>query len=239
VSRAISVACVQVQHGRSFVVHDADLLVLPELWRVGYFGFDRYASEALALDDAVETERMYARERRCTVVTGTLERDGGDLFNTVAVISPDGEILGSYRKRHLFTYGSREGELLTPGDQTVVVDTPVGRLGIATCFDLRFPDQFAKMRAMGVDLFVVPAAWPAERIEHWRVLAQARAIENQAPVVGCNGAGDCVGTLLGGHSLMVDATGAILAEAGADPTVIEAKIDHEATLAWRTEFPLA
>ena len=213
----------------------ADLVVLPELWDVGYFAFDRFERDARPLADAVSGLVVPG----AVLVAGSvLERDGDRLHNTIPVVGPDGALLGSYRKWHLFSYQSREGELLSPGTGPVVVDTPLGRVGLATCFDLRFPSQFAEMRAQGSDLFVVPAAWPASRVEHWRVLVQARAIENQTPVIAVNGVGPCEGVELAGTSLVVDARGRIVADAGHRSGWFTAELDLDDTRAWREEFPL-
>ena len=213
----------------------ADLVVLPELWRVPYFAFDRYESSALPLREAVAGLGVPGA---VTVAGSVLERDGDRIYNTIPVLGPSGELLGSYRKCHLFTYGSREGELLTPGSEVVVIDTPVGRLGLATCFDLRFPTQFGVMRSLGADVLVVPAAWPAARWEHWRVLVQARAIETQTPVVAVNATGTSEGVELAGSSLVVDARGNVVADAGAAPGWLTATLDLDDAVQWRREFPL-
>ena len=219
---------------------DADLLVLPELWDVGYFAFDTYEREAEALSSGpLRVLGDRASARGSTLVAGSvLERAGGDLFNTIGVVGPDGAHLGRYRKMHLFGHESEEAQRLSAGDETVVVRTQIGQLGLATCFDLRFPEQFAAMRSDGADLFVVPAAWPAARAEHWRVLVQARAIETQTPLVAVNGVGPCVGVDLAGSSLVVDARGTVLLEAGTTPGWHVTEIDLADTAAWRREFPL-
>lgn len=213
----------------------ADLAVLPELWQVPYFAFDRYEDAALPLVDAVAGLGVPGA---VAVAGSVLERDGDRIYNTIPVLGPSGELLGSYRKCHLFSYGSREGELLTPGSEVVVVDTPVGRLGLATCFDLRFPAQFAEMRALGADVLVVPAAWPAARREHWRVLVQARAIETQTPVVAVNATGNSEGVELAGSSLVIDARGNVVADAGTSPGWLTATLDLDDAAEWRREFPL-
>lgn len=218
----------------------ADLVVLPELWDVGYFAFDEYAAAARPIEAAVEGPARLARELGAVVVAGSvLERDGDALHNTIPVLGQDGALLGTYRKSHLFGYGSREAELLTPGDGPVVVETPVGRLGLATCFDLRFPEHFAALRAGGADVHVVPAAWPAARASHWDVLTRARAIETQTPLVACNGAGDEHGVRLAGRSVICDALGDVVASAGEGAETVEAKLDHGATAAWRADFRLS
>jgi predicted amidohydrolase len=220
----------------------ADLYVLPELWDVGYFAFDRYAAEAEPLDGPVgEALADAARGRSAVVVGGSvLERGEDGLHNTTVVFGPDGSLLGTYRKHHLFGYRSQEAALLVPGPGPEAVDTGVGRLGLATCFDLRFPAHFAELRAVGSDLLVVPAAWPAARVEHWRVLCRARAIETQTPLVAVNGVGPCVGVELAGSSVAVDAQGEVLAAgaAGSGAGWVCAEVDFEATAAWRREFPL-
>ncbi|MFP5379819.1 MAG: nitrilase-related carbon-nitrogen hydrolase, partial [Vicinamibacteria bacterium] len=220
---------------------DATVLVLPELWATGYFSFDRYAAEAAPLAEGPAAEiAPIAAERCTTIVAGSVvEHAGGRRYNTIPVLGPDGSLLASYRKMHLFGYGSAERDLLTPGDRAVVAETPAGRLGIATCFDLRFPEQFAAMRDAGADLIVVPAAWPAARAEHWRILARARAIETQTPLAGCNGAGVNEGTALAGASLVCDARGEVLADGGDGEGWIVATVDSGDTRRWREEFPLS
>lgn len=219
---------------------DADLVVLPELWDVGYFAFGDFDDWGRSLEQGpLRRLSDVARSRRVVLVAGSvLERDGDRLHNTVPVLGPDGDLLGSYRKRHLFAYASRERELLTAGDETVVVPTPLGRIGIATCFDLRFPEQFAEMRAMGADVLVVPAAWPAARLEHWDVLTRARAIETQTPLAACNGSGDCYGVELAGSSRVIDARGVVRGSLDTEPGWVTAEIDPEDTIRYRTEFPL-
>jgi predicted amidohydrolase len=118
-----------------------------------------------------------------------------------------------------------------------VAETSTGRVGLATCYDLRFPEMFRQLTDQAADLFVVPAAWPAARIAHWTVLAQARAIENQTPVIAVNTAGTNGGVLMGGRSLIVDATGSVLAEAGDGEEVLHADLDLTVTADWRERFP--
>src|SRR5687768_12022184 len=115
----------------------ADLVVLPELWDVGYFAFDDYrrVAEPIATGPAARLAEV-AAARTCTIVGTVLERDGDHLYNTAVAVGPHG-VEGTYRKHHLFRYSSREGELLSPGTGPAVVATTVGVLGLATCFDLR------------------------------------------------------------------------------------------------------
>lgn len=218
----------------------SDLLVLPELWDVGYFAFDRYPIDARSLEEGpLPALQEVARNKRCVIVAGSvLERNGELLHNTVVVVGRDGRLLGLYRKKHLFGYGSKESELLTPGNEVVVCETDFGRIGLATCFDLRFPDQFAEMRRKGVDLFVVPSAWPMARLDHWQILTRARAIETQTPLVACNSSGVNESVELGGHSLIASARGDVLASRESGHAWITTEIDTADTESWRREFPM-
>jgi predicted amidohydrolase len=113
----------------------------------------------------------------------------------------------------------------------------IGTLGFAVCYDLRFPELFRAFASQGTEIFLVPSAWPAARLGHWRLLAQARALENQAYLVGCNAAGEDHGTALAGHSMVVSPWGEVVAEAGDEPTVLRATIDLETVRSAREEFP--
>jgi predicted amidohydrolase len=218
----------------------ADLLVLPELWDVGFFDYDSYPGAAHPLgESAVAAVAEVARERGVHVVAGSvLERDGTSMYNTAALVGPDGSILDAYRKIHLFGFASRERELLAPGDRTVVVPTAIGTIGLATCFDLRFPEQFVALRRLGADVIVVPAAWPALRREHWTLLTRARALDAQTPLVACNAVGPCYGIDIAGESVVIDALGRPLASAHSEPGWLATEIAYETTDTWRAEFPL-
>ncbi|WP_251078795.1 carbon-nitrogen family hydrolase [Frankia sp. AiPa1] len=220
---------------------EADLVVLPELWVTGFFHFDDYAAQAEPLTGpTLSALREVARERRLHLAAGSLiERaDDGALHNTAVLIGPDGEILHAHRKIHLFGHDGAESRLLTPGTTVRAVPTALGRIGLATCYDLRFPELFRLLAQDGAELVVVVSAWPAARVEHWRVLTRARAIENQAYLVACNLAGRHAGRLLAGASVVVDPWGRVLAEGDARPGEVTAVVDRDAPAAVRAEFPV-
>ncbi|CAO5243191.1 carbon-nitrogen family hydrolase [Frankia sp. AgKG'84/4] len=220
---------------------EADLVVLPELWATGYFHFDAYEAQAEALTGPTLTAlREVARERRFHLVAGSLvERaPDGRLYNTTALVGPDGEILHLYRKIHLFGYGSAEARLLTPGTEVGAVPTAIGVIGLATCYDLRFPELFRLLVDAGAELVAVVSAWPAARLAHWRVLTRSRAIENQVNLVACNLAGGHAGQRLGGASVIVDPWGEVLAEGGQEPGLVRADLDRLCPAEVRTEFPV-
>ncbi|MFN8081901.1 MAG: carbon-nitrogen family hydrolase [Kineosporiaceae bacterium] len=188
---------------------------------------------------------------------------GRGLWNTSVLLGPDGALLASYRKIHRFGFGQGEPALMEAGTQIITLDLPLGEpvdhpvgdtlgdtvgdntgrrapvtVGLATCYDLRFPEMFRLLLDAGARVVLVPAAWPAPRVEAWRLLGRARAIENQLALVQCNTGGSHGGLAMGGHSQVVDATGRVLAEAGTGEEVIVAEIDVPAIDAWRADFPV-
>ena len=169
----------------------ADLFILPELWNVGFMSFDRYVSEAEDRNGmTLTTLRSVAKELKAFLHTGSfVEREGDKHFNSSYLLSPQGDILANYRKIHLFGYNSKETQILNHGNQVIVADTPLGKLGLATCYDLRFPELFRRMVEKGAELFLVCSAWPYPRLEHWIMLNRVRALENQCFLVSSNSVG--------------------------------------------------
>jgi predicted amidohydrolase len=217
-----------------------DLVVLPEMWPIGYFAFDAYRQAAASLDEPLrDLAGSVARTTGAYVAAGTFVEaasDGG-LRNTCLLADPTGHTVLPYRKVHLFSHNSREPELIEAGREIEAVTSALGTIGFAVCYDLRFPELFRLLAAQGAEIIVVPSAWPAARLEHWRLLARARALENQAYLVGCNAAGEDHGTALAGHSLVADPWGELVAEAGDEPTVLRATLDMGLLARTRAEFP--
>ena len=218
----------------------ADLVVLPELWPTGYFAFDRYAAEAESMEgETVTGLRRIAARCGITLMGGTfVERHADGLANCAVTIGPDGSILHTYRKIHLFGYQSEEARLLTPGTDLTVAETAFAPVGTSTCYDLRFPELYRKLVDQGAQMVIIPAAWPLARLEHWRLLLRARAIENQVFVIACNGAGTQHGTELAGHSVIIDPWGNVVAEAGSEAESLTATIDLANVTRIRAEFPV-
>jgi predicted amidohydrolase len=215
----------------------ADLVVLPELWPQGGFAYDRWEEQAEpANGPSMQAMSAAAADLGAVVHMGSfVERDDtGRLFNTSVLIGADGGVLASYRKIHLFGFGEGEPKLMTPGTDVVVHDG----LGVATCYDLRFPELFRALVDRGAETLVMASAWPAKRVAHWRLLAQARAVENQMYVVACNTAGTHSGVAMGGRSIVVDPLGVILAEAGEDEEILVADLDVASVAATRSSFPV-
>ena len=219
----------------------ADIAVLPELWISGAFDLPLAREVAAPLDFPVlERIRAMAKAADTWVHAGSYaERlPDGRTFNTAVLIGPDGEIVATYRKRHLFGFATGERTLITAGEALIVAETPLGHTGIATCYDLRFPEMFRDLVEAGAETFLVASGWPTPRIGHWDVLTRARAIEDQAWMVACNGVGSHADITLGGHSIVIDPQGNVIAEAGDEETVLFADVEPGRAREWREAFPV-
>lgn len=216
----------------------ADLLLLPEIWNVGFFSFARYQTEAEEMDGpTVRAIQSKARELNAHVLMGSfVERDGNDYYNTTLLLNPAGEMIGKYRKIHLFGYKSQESSILRRGETVSVIDCPWGRTGLSTCYDLRFPELYRKMVDQRAVFFLVTSAWPAVRLEAWGLFNQARAHENMAYLISCNCAGSSDGRKFAGHSMIVDPWGKIVAEAGEEQGILQAELDPRAVEQIRQDF---
>ncbi|WHM37817.1 carbon-nitrogen family hydrolase [Streptomyces sp. BPTC-684] len=219
----------------------ADLVVLPELWTVGAFAYESFAAEAERAADGPTHEAMSkaARDAGVWLHAGSIPERGADggLYNTSLVFSPEGELTATYRKIHRFGFDQGEAVLMSAGADLVTVALPGTTLGLATCYDLRFPELFRGLVDAGAQTFVIPAGWPARRLAHWTLLARARAVENQAYVLACGTGGSHAGVPQAGHSIVVDPWGEVLAEAGEDEEVLTVELDEEKVAAVREQFP--
>ncbi|NNG38632.1 carbon-nitrogen family hydrolase [Flexivirga sp. ID2601S] len=226
----------------------ADLVVLPELWSAGGFSYREWpersqdvrgevaqALAAAAADAGVWLHGGSIAERPDSGETGP---EGKSLWNTSLVFSPSGELLATYRKIHRFGFAGGEPKLMEAGTDLVFLDAVGLRAGLSTCYDLRFPELYRAQLDQGATAFVIPAAWPMARLDAWRLLLRARAVENQCLVLGCNTAGTHAGTQMAGHSAVVAPTGEVLAEAGDDQEVLRVDFDVDTIAAFRQDFPV-
>ncbi|KQY56198.1 hydrolase [Aeromicrobium sp. Root495] len=201
------------------IASDVDLVVLPEAAMHDFGSPDHdLAAAAEPLDGPfVQLLAEHARRLGATVVAGMFEESAGDLpFNTLVALGPDGSLLGSYRKIHLYdSFGYKESDRLVAGEPApLVLDVAGTRVGLMTCYDLRFPEMARLLVDSGAEVVVVPAAWVAGdlKLHHWRTLLTARAIEDLVHVVAAAQGGE----RYTGHSLVLDPQGQVLAEAGPD-----------------------
>ncbi|MGW8062211.1 carbon-nitrogen family hydrolase [Streptomyces ziwulingensis] len=218
----------------------ADLVVLPELWTTGAFAFASFDAEAEPLDGPTyEVMAEAASEAGVWLHAGSVPERAADgqLYNTSLVLSPSGELAAAYRKIHRFGFDRGEAVLMGAGSELVTVRLPETTAGVATCYDLRFPELFRGLVDAGAETLVVPAGWPERRRSHWTLLARARAVENQAFVLACGTAGTHAGVPQAGHSIVVDPWGEVLAEAGAGEEVLTVEFDPAKAARTREQFP--
>ncbi|MCY0924626.1 carbon-nitrogen family hydrolase [Streptomyces sp. H27-H1] len=218
----------------------SDLVVLPELWTVGAFAYEQFETEAEPLDGPTYgAMSAAARDAGVWLHAGSfVERAGdGSLYNTALVLSPTGELAATYRKIHRFGFDQGEAVLMSAGESLTTVTLPEQTLGLATCYDLRFPELFRGLVDAGATTMVVSAGWPARRRGHWTLLNRARAVEDQSYVLACGSAGTNGGVEQAGHSLVVDPWGEVLAEAGPGEEVLTVDLDPKKVAETREQFP--
>jgi len=200
----------------------AQLAVLPEMWSTGYDY--RHLAELAKQTPGILQRLGESTTASGMVVVGSLpELDNGTIYNTAYVIDR-GELIGHYRKLHLFST-MREDEFLGAGDKSLVAETSLGKLGIAICYDLRFPELFRKLALEGAEIICIPAEWPKPRQEHWNCLLRARAIENQLFVMAANCCGIQGKLDFFGLSQLISPLGNLLAMAGEEETELVADFD--------------
>jgi deaminated glutathione amidase len=233
---------------RAAAADGAKLIVLPEKW-TALASDEQLRDAAQGLDGrAIAWARECARELEVDLVAGSiLERAPGlqKLANTSVHVGPDGEIRAVYRKLHMFdvqvagrTY--HESELEQPGEEIVTSETADGvELGLSICYDLRFPELYRILAVRGARVVAVPAAFTlATTRDHWEILLRARAIENQAFVIGANQVGAHPGGYhSGGRSMIVDPWGLVLAQAPDREGHVVAELDLARQLQIRQELP--
>ncbi len=218
---------------REAAVATGTYVVLPELGDTGF----SFNLKAIADGRTLPWAAGLARRLGIWVQAGFAERaTDGKGRNCAAIVSPQGETLAVYRKVHPFSYG-REAEHYGGGDRLVIRRCGGAAVCPLICYDLRFPELWRLASAAGAEVFTIGASWPQVRQAHWRALLIARAIENQAYVVAVNRVGDDPHLAYAGGTMIVGPTGDILAEAGAEPAVLGARLDLDAARRWRQEFP--
>ncbi len=211
------------------------LVVLPEMFATGFS-----LNLAVTREGVMSVTHPFlgdlAREFQVCVLGGFVQGIRGDVFNQAVALSPYRRELSRYSKRHPFSPAG-EDQIVTPGHDPALFEWEGFVVAPFICYDLRFPEDFRQAVALGATLLVVMANWPASRVEHWVALLRARAIENQAYVVGVNRCGADPRVTYPGRSLVVDPKGEILADAGPGEGVLSADLQPATVDAWRAEFP--
>jgi predicted amidohydrolase len=196
----------------------AELIVFPEMTDTGYAMpvIQKHASDWKT--GFVPGLQQIARELSIAIVSGVSERDGSSIYNSQVLVDASGGVAAKYRKTHLYAVEPvAEQTCFAPGNSFERFELGGLKLGFSICYDLRFPELYRKLvTENNVDAFVISSAWPFPRAEHWCVLAQARAIENQAYVVASNRVGKDDELWFCGSSAIIDPRGVVIAAASAD-----------------------
>lgn len=216
----------------------SNLTVFPELFETGYV-LHEARERASELSKGMFNEISNMATKGNMAITGSiLEKRGLEVANSMPFFAPNGRMLGVYRKLHLFRLFN-EDDYLASGHSPLVLDLPWGTTGLAICYDLRFPELFRRYAVKeNAKMIIISAEWPLVRIEHWRALIIARAIENQCFVVACNSAGESGDTVMGGHSMIVDPWGKIVVEAGEKTQLMTADIEMDNVAEARNKIPI-
>jgi len=226
----------------------ADVVLLPEKWNaIGDVETLHGAAETIEGGESVAAMRGWASRHGITLVGGSIteRREGREkLSNTSLVFDPDGELVATYRKIHLFDvevggHRYRESEAEEPGEEPVVARLEGWPIGLTVCYDLRFPELYRILALEGAELVTVPAHFTLYTgKDHWHVLLRARAIENQNYVAAAAQIGETIpGKPSYGRSLIADPWGTVVAQAPDEETVISAELDRERLLQVRRNLP--
>ncbi len=212
------------------------LVALPEMFSSGF----SMNVTGIAEDDNPSTECFLAdlaRQHGILIVAGVVTRaEDGRGRNEAVVISPSGETIARYCKLHPYSPG-REKQHYRAGEEIVTFKWGEFTVTPLICYDLRFPEAFRLATKRGANLMIVIASWPSPRVEHWVTLLRARAIENQAYVLGVNRCGTDPNFTYPGRSMIVDYRGEVLADAGDADKIISAEINAAAQAKYRSDLP--
>jgi len=212
------------------------LIVLPEMFSTG-FSMDLNVTVEPASSDTESFLSELARAHQSTVVAGVVRQgNAGKGRNEAIAIEPSGQALARYCKLFPFSFGG-EDQHYEKGGNVVFFETGGFVVSPLICYDLRFPEAFRMAVKRGAELLIVIAQWPSRRTQHWITLLQARAIENQAYVIGVNRCGSDPALTYDGRSIVVDPHGNIIADAGTSEGVASADLDPQMVKQWRADFP--
>ncbi|GAA0446769.1 carbon-nitrogen family hydrolase [Lentibacillus halophilus] len=216
----------------------ADIIVLPELWDTGYDlkRFDELADKDLKA--TIEFLSDLAQQYHVAIVGGSAaELSGESMKNTMIIIDEDGNLVHTYSKLHLFQLMD-EHVHLTGGEDYPDFELAETDSAGFICYDIRFPEWMRKSAVNGTKVMYVVAQWPKQRIDHWRTLLQARAIENQCYVVACNRVGSDPKNEFGGQSMVIDPWGDIVTDGGPNEKIVLADIDTANVDNVRDQIPI-
>ncbi|MEC8013731.1 MAG: nitrilase-related carbon-nitrogen hydrolase [Verrucomicrobiota bacterium] len=216
-------------------IKKGSLIILPETFATGFC----LNTEITTKDEPKKTSTFLSKlstRYNSWVAGGLIQKIGQFSFNRFVCFSPQGERVTEYDKIHLISKPCEE-HVHTPGNECRTFNLGPFTVCPIICYDLRFPELFRQGTRMGADLFVVIACWPKERIHHWTSLLQARAIENQAFVIGLNRTGREPGIIYNGNSVIFGPKGEIIDKLESEPDILKGEISIDEVENWRTKFP--
>lgn len=226
------------QHTVEAARRGADVVIFPELWEAG-IAYDKAKEFASSMGKGLFAQVVaLANQHKIHILGSMLEKRGASYHNSIPVVSPRSGMMGAYRKIHLFPLMG-EDKWLQPGEAPLCLDMPWGLTGFAICYDVRFPELFRRYARDRVDMLVVPSAWPHPRLEHYRTLVRARAIENQCYMVVANQVGKKDdGTHFFGHSCVIDPWGNAVVEAGETESHLTVELNMDLVREVRRALPV-
>ncbi|MBK5434902.1 MULTISPECIES: carbon-nitrogen family hydrolase [Bacillus] len=215
-----------------------DVVVLPELWTTGY---DLTRLSEIADMDGLETKEMlkeWSKQYGVHIVGGSIAKQTEQgVTNTMYVVTNKGQLVNEYSKVHLFQLMD-EHKYLVAGNETGEFTLDDVECAGTICYDIRFPEWMRVHTAKGAKVLFVVAEWPLVRLAHWRLLLQARAVENQCYVVACNRAGKDPNNEFAGHSLIVDPWGEVVVEANEEESILFGELKFEKIKEVRKGIPV-
>ena len=212
------------------------LVVLPEMWATG-FSMNVAGNTETSAHETEAFMAKWAGEYGIGLLGGVVTTGADGLGRNEAVLfGADGKEAARYTKMHPFSYG-QETQHYGRGSDIALFEWQGFSVAPFICYDLRFPEVFRRAARLGAEVFCVIANWPEAREDHWVTLLKARAIENQAYVVGVNRCGDDPSLHYPGRSLIFGPRGEVLADGGTEEGVLSASLDREGLRAYRREFP--
>lgn len=220
-----------------------DLILLPEVWNIGWFPKVFFeGSETLENSISLKFLRTLAIKFKANVIGGSIVRKMSDntLRNSMPVFDRSGNLLAMYNKMHLFSNcGCNESTYVKNGEQPLIINLDIGRIGVSICYDIRFPEIYRAYGKAGVDILVNCAAWPKSRPHHWDTLTRARAIENQAFMIAVSQAGIIENNEYNlGYSQVISPFGDIISKMGNEVGTMVCEIETSETKKLRANFPV-
>ena len=217
---------------------NVDVIVFPEMWNTGY-ALDRL--DSLADENGQETKKLFeklAKEYNVNIVGGSVATKRDEkFFNTMYVANRTGKIVAQYNKAHLFKLMD-EHVYMSEGQTMNTFELDGTICGGVICYDLRFPEWIRSHVLDGAKVMFIPAQWPTKRIDHWQLLLQARAIENQCFIVAVNRVGSDPGNQFNGHSMVIAPWGELLISNQTEEGIFYAELDLQEVDTVRKTIPV-